>query len=86
MPASEPAGTTSATRTSSNATSTRSRLEPLRPGRLGGLPVPDLPSRQGSLRPQGDLCAWRWTVGHEGGLEHVGGPSAYRGGKGDVGR
>ncbi len=49
---------------------------------LGRLSLPDLPSRQGSLRPHGDLGAWRRTVGHEGGLEHVGGPSAYRGGKG----
>lgn len=44
----------------------------LEPERLGRLSFPDLPSRQGSLRPQRDLCAWRRTVGHEGGLEHVG--------------
>jgi hypothetical protein len=41
--------------------------------RLGLVDVPlaNLPARQGSFRPQGSLCAWRGTVGHEGGLEHV---------------
>ena len=37
------------------------------------------------LGPRKGLGAWRGIVGHEGGLEHVGGPSAFRGGKGRVG-
>jgi hypothetical protein len=56
-----------------------------RPGRgrvargIRCLTLTKLAARQGSLRPQWGLSAWRRTVGHEVGLEHVGGPSAYRG-------
>ncbi|RNB51053.1 hypothetical protein EDM22_04970 [Agromyces tardus] len=41
--------------------------------RLGpvGVTLANLPARQGSFGPQRSLCAWRGTVGHEGGLEHV---------------
>ena len=39
-------------------------------GPVDGL-LANLPARQGSFRPQRSLCAWRGTVGHEGGLEHV---------------
>ncbi len=52
------------------------------PKGLGRLSFPDLPSRQGSFRPQWDLCAWRRTVGHEGGLEHVGNLRRIGGGTG----
>ena len=84
----DPAAGTSSTSTSASTaattsprTSPRCRLEPLGPGRLGRLSIPDLPSRQGSLRPHWDLGAWRRTVGHEGGLEHVEGPSALGAGR-----